>query len=70
MFLELTQSNGNKCLVNTNQITSIHINIDDDSRSNIIFNSAGGMDENYITVLESYYNVYNLLCESANILNK
>lgn len=70
MFLALTSISNEEFLVNANQIVSIHKKYDNNSRTVIVYNSAGMPQENYDVVLESYDVVKNYLLESANIFNK
>lgn len=61
MFLELDSINGEKVLVNINQIVTIGKKYDDETKTTIAFNSSGMPYENYITVENSYREVVNAI---------
>lgn len=69
-FLKLNLKDGQDILVNINKIVHISKYHEDLELTVVVFDSAGGQDENYIIVKNKYDEVFNYICETGSVFNK
>ena len=70
MFLKLNLKDGQDILVNINKIVHVSQYHVDKNLTVVVFDSAGGQDENYIIVKNTYDEVFNYIAETGNIFTK
>lgn len=68
MFIELEFESGEKTLINVNQIVHVGKYYQNKDYSVIGFNSAGGQDENYMIVKNSYSEVVLMISNVSKVV--